>query len=88
MQQKTSFIVYQMFSDGGEAIAQLISDSNRTNYRAQALSSGVIHLLDDGRAVEVSTDSRGCWLYGVHPSLDDALAYKSKQYDSVRLEQW
>jgi hypothetical protein len=88
MQNKTNFVVYRMFDSEGQAIAKLLSDSNRTNHRAQALSTGMIHLLDDGRAVEVSWDSRGCWLYGVHSSLDDALAYKSKQYDSVRLEQW
>ena len=80
--------VYRMFDSEAKEISLLINDANRTNHRAQALSSGVVHLLDDGRAIEVSTDTRGCWVYGVHDSIGDALGYKAKQYDAVRLEQW
>lgn len=82
------FTVYRMFDDESKKISQLLSDENRTNYRSQALNNGVIHLLADGRAVEVTTDTRGNWVYGVHNSLNDALAYKTKQCEAVRLEQW
>ena len=85
---KNAFIVLRMFDDESQEIRQLLSDENRTNYRSQALNNGVIHLLADGRAVEVTTDTRGCWLYGVHDSLNDALGYKAKQCEAVRLEQW
>lgn len=80
-------IIYRMYDVEGLAIAKLINKENRTNFQARCLS-GVLHLLDDGRAVEVSTDTRGCWLYGVYPTLDDALGYKVKQCDTIRLEQW
>ena len=83
-----TLIVYRMFDDESQEIRQLLSDKNRTNHRSQALNNGVIHLLADGRAVEVTTDTRGCWLYGVHESLADALGYKTKQCDAVRLEQF
>jgi|APGre2960657404_1045060.scaffolds.fasta_scaffold207860_1 hypothetical protein len=82
------FYVLRMFDDESQEIRQLLSDENRTNHRSQALNNGVIHLLADGRAVEVTTDTRGCWLFGVHGSLADALNYKTKQCDAVRLEQF
>lgn len=82
------FYVLRMFDDESQKIRQLLSDENRTNHRSQALNNGVIHLLADGRAVEVTTDTRGCWLFGVHGSLADALGYKTKQCDAVRLEQF
>jgi hypothetical protein len=83
-----AFIVYRTFDDEAQAIRQLLSDENRTNYRSQALNNGIIHLLNDGRAVEVTTDTRGLWLYGVHESLNDALNYKKHKYASICLEQW
>ena len=83
-----AFTVYRMFDDESQEIRQMLSDKNSTNYRSQALNNGVIHLLSDGRAVEVTTDTRNCWLFGVHDSLGDALGYKAKQCETVRLEQW
>jgi nitrogen fixation protein FixH len=83
-----SMIAYRMFDSRADEIASLVNDSNRTAYNPQAFSTGTLHLLTDGRAVEVSTDTRGCWIYGVHASLADALAYKKHQYESVRLEQF
>jgi hypothetical protein len=81
-------IVLRMFDEESQEIRQLLSDENRTNHRSQALNNGVIHLLADGRAVEVTTDTRGCWLFGVHESLEIALNYKKHKYQSVQLEQW
>ena len=82
------FTVYSMFDDAGKEISALLEDATRTKQNSQALTKGEIYLLADGRAVEVSTDTRGCWLYGVHSSLSDALAFKAKQCEAVRLEQW
>ena len=83
-----TFTVYRMFDDAGKEISALLDDATRTKYTPQAFSKGEIYLLADGRAVEVSTDTRGCWVYGVHGSLSDALGFKAKQCDAVRLEQW
>ena len=81
-------MTYRMFDAEAKELRSLISDSNLTTHKPQAFSRGAVHLLSDGRAVEVSTDTRGCWVYAVHASLTDALAYRKHQYESVRLEQF
>lgn len=51
-------------------------------------SKGECFMLADNTLLEVSTDSRGCFIYAQWQSVKDFYNYKPHQYESVKLEQF
>jgi len=81
-------IVCSMFSDEGKSISSLLSDETKTNYVGKCLRPSILHFLNDGRAVEVGTDSRGNWIYAIFPKINDALNFKKPMSENVFFEQF
>lgn len=83
---KTPVVVRQFDSAGG-LVAELFDTANDLGHIGKYLSYGnqksKLAVLDNGQCIEVGSDSRGCFLYGLWNSVDAALAFKKA--DSYRV---
>lgn len=51
-------------------------------------TGGECVILSDNRLIEISTDTRGCFIYAIWNSAEDFYSYKSGVSEKIRLEQF
>ena len=62
--------------------------ANKINDKPKWFDRGECYMLADGTLLEMSWDTRGCWIYAHWLSVKDFYNHTPKQYQSVVLEQF
>lgn len=73
--EEPTLTIHSMFSKEGEDIAMMLSKGVEQKHLGRVYRRYPVVVLTDGRTVEPSADTRGCWIYVVFESLDKALSY-------------
>lgn len=71
-----ALVIHSMWTDEGKAIEKLLYAATGTKTLGQVYRRYPVVILEDGRAVEPSVDTRGCWIYVVFENVEKALGYK------------